>query len=136
VNGLKKEEEKNSQERIKQIIEELKSHNITKHDLVLSFLQEEGALSQIFDKNTIETLETITKHLKEIKNLKLKNPQAARYSIPITILSDRTLSALEHVTTYLKEDYNLTYKEIAILLNRDQRTIWTTYQRAIQKKGK
>jgi len=133
VNVLKKTAE-SSNERIKQIIDELKSHNITKQDLVLSFLQEEQALSKIFDKDTIETLETITKHLKEVKNLKLKTPPTTGYSIPVTILSDRTLSALEHVTIYLKETHGLSYKEIATLLNRDQRTIWTTYQRAAQKR--
>ena len=55
--------------------------------------------------------------------------------IPTSILYDRTLSVLEALTEYLKESKNLTYHEIALLLNRDDRTIWTCYNRA-QKKRK
>lgn len=133
---MKKEACRTSQERISQIAEELKSHNITKQDLLLNFLQEEETLSQVFDSQTIETLERITKHLKEIKKIKIKpNKITEGYSVPIAILSDRTLSALEHVTAYLKEHHGLSYKEIATLLNRDQRTIWTTYQRSKKKRG-
>lgn len=130
---MKKEAERTSQERISQILKELKSHNITKQDLLLNLIHED-TLSQVFDDQTIDTLEKVTKRLKEIKELKFTNMSPTGYSIPITILSDRKLSALEHITTYLKEHHQLNYKEIATLLNRDQRTIWTTYKRALQKK--
>lgn len=133
---MKKEENvssdniKNSQERIKQIVQELKDHDTTKQDLLLNFLQEET--SQIFDDQTIQTLENVTKQLKEIKKIKPK--RAIPNHIPITLFSDRTLSVLEHVITYLKEQHELSYKDIATLLNRDQRTVWTTYQRARKKR--
>lgn len=129
---MEKEADKslNSQEKIKRIIQEIKEHNITKQDLLLNFLQEET--SQIFDDQTIQTLENVTKQLKEIKKIKPK--QAIPNHIPIMLFSDRTLSILEHITTYLKEQHGLSYKEIAILLNRDQRTVWTTYQRARKKR--
>lgn len=133
---MKKETGRTSQERIRQIVEELKSHNITKQDLLLNFLQEEETLSRVFDSQTIETLEMITKHLKEIKKIKIKPSKIiGGYSVPIAILSDRKLSALEHIIAYLKEYHELSYKEIATLLNRDQRTIWTTYQRTKKKRG-
>lgn len=121
----------NSQERIKRILQELKDHNVTKQDLLINFLQEETP-SQIFDDQTIQTLENVTKQLKEIKEIKPK--QAIPNHIPITLFSDRTLSVLEHVITYLKEQHKLRYKEIAMMLNRDQRTVWTTYQRAKKKR--
>lgn len=123
-----------SQERISQILEDLKSHDISKQDLLLNIIHED-TLSHVFDSHTLETLEKVTKRLKEVRNLKLTNMSPAGYTIPVTILSDRKLSALEHITAYLKEHHNLTYKEIAILLNRDQRTIWTTYQRTKKKRA-
>ena len=50
--------------------------------------------------------------------------------VPTRIFVDRTLSVLEALTEYLKESKNMTYHEIAVLLNRDDRTIWTCYHRA------
>lgn len=120
-----------SQEKIKKIIEELESHNDLKQNLILNFLQQEETLSH---ERTIETLEKVTKHLKKIKKEKPKET-ITKYSIPITIFSNRTLSTLEHIITYLKEHHKMRYKEIALLLNRDQRTVWTTYQRAKKKRG-
>ncbi|MDP7140953.1 MAG: hypothetical protein QF506_01190 [Candidatus Woesearchaeota archaeon] len=46
------------------------------------------------------------------------------------------LSTLEAVVKYLKEKLGLRYREISKLLRRDERTIWTTYQKAIKKQKK
>jgi len=56
------------------------------------------------------------------------------YSIPVSILQDRNISVLENIAVYLKDTFGLTYHNIAVLLNRDDRTIWTVYQRAKKKK--
>ena len=56
--------------------------------------------------------------------------------LPSSIFKDRTLSVLEVMVEYLKEKLNLSYHEIALLLNRDDRTIWTVYQRAKKKRKK
>lgn len=53
--------------------------------------------------------------------------------IPIDILRNKSLSVLENLVSYLKEELNLTYHEIAVYLNRDDRTVWTVYQRALKK---
>ena len=53
--------------------------------------------------------------------------------IPVKILQDRRLSVLEHLVRYLKDFYTLTYHQIAVLLKRDDRTIWTVYQRGLRK---
>ena len=50
--------------------------------------------------------------------------------IPTDIFQDRTLSVLEALSEYLHESLNMTYHEIAVLLNRDDRTIWTCCNRA------
>jgi len=54
------------------------------------------------------------------------------FSIPITIFTNK-LGGLEGVTKYLKENIGLTYSEIAELLNRDDRTIWSSYNKASKK---
>jgi DNA-directed RNA polymerase specialized sigma24 family protein len=42
---------------------------------------------------------------------------------------------MESVVFYMKDTLGLTYHEIAVELNRDDRTIWTVYNRAKSKKG-
>ncbi|MDD9952762.1 MAG: sigma-70 region 4 domain-containing protein [Candidatus Woesearchaeota archaeon] len=56
-------------------------------------------------------------------------------NIPSFIFRDRSLAALEAIVVYLKDSQGLTYAQIARLLNRDDRTIWTTYTRAKKKGG-
>ncbi len=55
--------------------------------------------------------------------------------IPVSVLADRTVATLEAVVEYMKEKQNLSYHEIAVLLQRDDRTIWTCYHRAKKKRG-
>ena len=52
--------------------------------------------------------------------------------IPTGIFSDK-LSCLEAICKYLKENQGLAFVKIARLLNRDPRTIWTTYSKAARK---
>ena len=42
---------------------------------------------------------------------------------------------MESVVYYMKNILEMSYHEIAISLNRDDRTIWTVYNRALKKKG-
>ena len=53
-------------------------------------------------------------------------------SIPVTIFTKK-LGALERISKYLKENLKMSYKEIAEELNRDERTIWASYNKAMQK---
>lgn len=55
-------------------------------------------------------------------------------TVPSSVFFDRDLSPLESVTEYLKEEKGLTYHEIAVLVGRDDRTIWTCYSRAKKKR--
>ncbi len=57
-----------------------------------------------------------------------------KISIPTSILQDRSLSVLESISEYLKDKKNFSYHEIAVLFNRDDRTIWTCYNRAKNKR--
>jgi len=42
---------------------------------------------------------------------------------------------MESVVSYMKNSLGMTYHEIAVALNRDDRTIWTVYNRALKKGG-
>jgi len=53
--------------------------------------------------------------------------------IPTAILTNRSISSFEAIVIYLKEEFRLKYSEIANLTGRDQRNIWTIYNRAIRK---
>ena len=54
--------------------------------------------------------------------------------IPVEILSDKRFSVFEVIVSYLKEKLGLRYSQIASYLHRDQRTIWTIYNRYKKKK--
>ena len=54
-------------------------------------------------------------------------------SIPSSIFKDRKLAPLESITEYLKDEHGMSLHEIAVILNRDDRTIWTCYNRAKKK---
>jgi hypothetical protein len=53
--------------------------------------------------------------------------------VPASIFSNNELSGLELVCKYLKDDLDIPFSKIAKLLNRDYRTIWTTYKAAGRK---
>lgn len=55
--------------------------------------------------------------------------------VPVEIFSTK-LSPSEALCKFLKEEKHLTFHEIAVLINRDDRSIWTSYKRAQQKNKK
>ena len=115
----------------------------------------------VFSTDALTALETACKYLHE--NLQLTFSQAARllnrdprliattchrahhkfpkrfvpkpssFSITPSLFKNRTLSPLENLVFYLKENRQLTFHTIALLLHRDDSTIWTVYQRAKKK---
>ena len=118
--------------------------------------------SSIFDNSSLSALETIVKYLHEnngftfasigrllnrdqrainttyrVSKKKMLLPlkiSESKYHIPISVFSDRKFSVLEHIVSFLKKEYSLSYREIGKLLRRNERTVWTTYQRS-RKKG-
>jgi hypothetical protein len=53
--------------------------------------------------------------------------------IPVSIFKESRLTPFELIVWYLKDTKKLSYAEIGRLLNRDERNIWTVYQRAKKK---
>lgn len=115
----------------------------------------------VFDNEYLSALEAIVKYLRENKSLKfseiarlISRDQRAigvtyrfarkkmttiirapvvKYSLPLSVVADRKLSVLEGIVYYLKKKYSLSYHDIALLLRRDDRTVWTVYKRALKK---
>src|SRR3989344_9526448 len=70
------------------------------------------------------------------RSLRKKHPinvSESRINIPLSIFKDKKYSALESLVKFLKEEFQLRYSEIALMLNLDQRTIWTVYKRCRNK---
>ena len=63
---------------------------------------------------------------------KASNPTALL--LPNTVFFDTNLAILEAVVEYLKEEKGLNYRQIGLILNRDERNIWTIYSRVKKKR--
>jgi len=135
-------------------------YNITSTD-ILNLSQEEILIPSTIFSDKLSPLETDVKYLKE--NLELDYPKIAealsrdrkvvwqayknsfkkmpkrlkvketRYNVPVSVFKTE-LSTLEAIVVYLKDNFNLSYHQIGNLIKRDERTVWTVYNRA-QKKG-
>ncbi|MBL7055569.1 hypothetical protein ISS07_01510 [Candidatus Woesearchaeota archaeon] len=142
--------------RIKPKYEELKKKY---PDPSLIFQKKELFLPDFIFSKKLSALEAISKYLIEDCSLSIKEASLVlgktnknvwyaynqskkkqiifkkkpKFFIPSYILRNENLSVLENLVKYLKEELNLKYSEIARILERDQRTIWTTYKKAETK---
>ncbi|MBW2989853.1 hypothetical protein KY358_06060 [Candidatus Woesearchaeota archaeon] len=74
------------------------------------------------------------------KNSKRKSPKKlayshSKYNIPLKDLFSDKLSLLELISCYLRDQSKLNFHTIGKILHRDERTIWTAYNRALRKNG-
>jgi predicted DNA-binding protein (UPF0251 family) len=137
-------------------------HSLNLIQLFELFSEKEVYIPATIFNDITSTLETVTKYLHENHGLgfgqiakllnrsektvwqaysfaRRKQPKRfdakkTRYIIPVSAWRDRNLSNLEAVVLYLKDSYGLKLSEIAELLHRDQRTIWTVHSRARAKR--
>lgn len=63
----------------------------------------------------------------------LSLPEKTAIQVPVSIFTDRRLGALEALVEFLRSK-DMRYRDIARLLERDERTIWTAASRAGKKK--
>ncbi|KKL21741.1 hypothetical protein LCGC14_2442390, partial [marine sediment metagenome] len=157
---LKEEYSKEKEIIIKQLIRAIQEEYSIKRKEVLNLIRREINIPVAIFSKKLGALETITKYMKENLNMsyreigkelernertiwtaykKAKEKQKESLDIkktdiflPASIFKDKRLTTLESVIIYLKEK-GLRYSEIAELLERDQRNIWTTYSRARKK---
>jgi DNA-directed RNA polymerase specialized sigma24 family protein len=105
-------------------------------ETISKFLRENRRLTiKSIAKLTQRSEKTVWQALDAAKQ-KMPEPLVVDFTkpcFPIPKLKDRSLSILENVVLYLKDELNLKYSEIAELLSRDDRTIWTVYSRAKEK---
>jgi protein involved in ribonucleotide reduction len=148
-------------EKAKESLASLKEKYKINLDELFDFVKEQLFFPvSVFNKEQT-VLESVVKYLKEEKNLSLSkisgilgrdqrniwhiynkaNKKSSKkfssgeikFWIPASIFSNTKLSALESVVSYIKDEFSLSYHEIALLLKRNDRTIWTVYQRANKK---
>ena len=147
---------------IKSFLEFLKEKSNLQPSDIFNLLNKESIIqipTSIFNKK-LGPLESIVKFLKEDKYLDYnkislllkRNPGPigityrnskkkfdsrlsldSKYFIPITIFSNQKLTILENIVFYLKDHYSLNFHKVAVLLSRDDRTIWTVYQKSLKK---
>ena len=63
----------------------------------------------------------------------INSPNHKNIYIPLSIFNNFHLSALETITKYMKEELGLSYREISFLINRNERTIWGSYNNSRRK---
>lgn len=150
-------------EKFRFLLGELTEEYIKKFKEIYGAKKKDFIPTNIFNKK-LSPLETIVKYLKENLDLSFKEigyllnrnqktvwqayknskkkytlffkGRDSKYNIPISFLKNRKYSILESVVAYLKENCGITYHQTALALNRDERTIWTVYKRAKEKRGK
>ena len=153
VQYLKEEKKLSFEDIVRSMLEEPKVEEEIKEVTIPTY---------IFDNDKLSCLEAVVKYLKEelklryyeiasmlnrnhrtiwttYANARRKMPERfivkkSKYFLKISILEDRKLGVLEVISEYLKDEYKLTYHQIAIILNRNDRTIWTVYNRAKVKR--
>lgn len=77
-----------------------------------------------------ERIERMERELHQLRKLVVQDQQ----EIPVSLFNTQ-LSTLEVLAKYLHEVQEKSFADIARLLNRDQRTIWHAYNRAVTKKA-
>ena len=134
VNKLLKVEIK---EEVKVPISVFKNDKLSALETIVKYLRENLLLSfkQIASLTNRNNVALAVSYRNAKKKLEAKFPEeVSPYFIPVSILQDRKLSVLENIVSYLKDTFGLTYHKIALMLNRNDRTIWTVYQRAKKKR--
>ncbi len=92
-----------------------------------------GSLLNRDERNIWTIYSRVRKKRETAKRIPTPKP---RLSVPISILTDRSVSGFEAIVEHLKDKKNLSFHEIGILLNRDERNVWTVYHRSKLKRGK
>ena len=108
-------------------------------------LEVDGIISKFKDISKEEKINLISYFVDELKRLHNLNEQEIfgninvaisskkEILIPVGVFGNDALSSLETVVKYLKEELKLKFSKIAKLLNRSNKTVWSTYYNAVKK---
>jgi len=104
---------------------------------VVLYLSRKLCLSQTEIANILNrdhtTIWTTLQNAKKKMKSKEYEGKESDILVPIHIFADGKLSVLESLSVYIKERFGLSYHEIAAMLGKDDRTIWTVVKRAKEK---
>jgi len=139
-NKKKKKRKRKTKEKSEKTKKKQINTNIKEDSLIQALNLTTKELKQEYSEEKQKIIKLLTTEIK--KKYKLNNKEITSFieirkqiQIPTNIFSKK-LGALEAITKYLRENLNLNYKEIAVLLNRNERTIWTAYNKSKQKQSK
>lgn len=109
-------------------------NNLAPLESIVKYLKEnKGMTIQKISEKLDRSNKTIWTTYNNVKKQKLAVKET-QYNIPISFFAKKT-SILETTVYYLKKNHDLTLHQIAQSLNRNDRTIWTIYHRALKKNG-
>ncbi|MBI1969079.1 hypothetical protein HYS48_00155 [Candidatus Woesearchaeota archaeon] len=105
-------------------------------EIVVKYLREhlEFSFSQIAEhlRKSERNVRTSYTHAKQ-KQVGTIQVEESDFFLPLANLQDSKFTVIEHLVVHLREHYQLRFSEIARLLERNERTIWTVYARARRK---
>ena len=104
---------------------------ITKYLIEVAKLKN-SEVAKILNRNIRTIWSTYDKAKKKLP-LKFILGGKEKFFIPTSRFRNRSFSTLEIIVKYLKEGYNLNLHNIAILIKRDDSTVWTVYNRVKNK---
>lgn len=148
-------------EKLKNLIAKLEKQHGISAEKIIKLLKSEITIPITIFRQDLTPLESVVKYLKENLGYSLREigsllgrnekniwhtyadvrrkfqgkliVKETEYFIPVSIFANREVSAFEALAIYLKDFYSLSYHEIAVLLQRDDRTVWTVCHRALAK---
>lgn len=82
-----------------------------------------------FDVRALQSDSELTAKLRAVA----PHNELEKINVPFSVIANRDLSVLESITQYLRNELHLSLNQIAVLLHRDNRTIWTVHHRAQKK---
>lgn len=86
--------------------------------------------------NRAELKSALAEILAESRQIKLEpKKKSSDILVPLTIFSSKKLGVLEALVKYLKEEEELSFKEISVLIKKDNKSLWSTYQKAAKKQS-
>ncbi|MBR9701454.1 DUF2341 domain-containing protein [Candidatus Pacearchaeota archaeon] len=114
------------------------SDKLTILEAVIVYLKQKGLryaeIAELVDRDQRNVWATYSKAKTKLEEKEITKVVEIKLEIkiPQTIFS-KQLGALEAISKYMKENLEMSYHEIGELLKRDERTIWTSYNKAIEK---
>jgi DNA-directed RNA polymerase specialized sigma24 family protein len=123
-----------SEEKPIQIPLNIFSEEISSLQIIVKYLREIEKLSYAEIAKLLRRDDrTIWTTYNSVKKAKLRIRTQIQGEVPVDVFANRNLSTLEALVVYLKEERALKNREIAAMIQRNNKTIWTVYDRAKKK---